>query len=414
MKKLLFVTYGGGHANLINLVASHLTETTNYKIVVLALTSGYKKLKKDLFSCEVKSISDYMHLFKSEHEEIQTYGKKYLKDNYQKNGNVTKQETINYIGLSFFELVAKNGIHEAEIIYKEKGRRAFEPLNAAKRIIRFESPDLLISTSSPRFEIASVRASKQLGIPSLQILDFFDNQFISKEADYIACSNDKIKKKLEENGKNNLVVRSVGQPSIESTVKLIKNLEPKKISRRMNIDPKKKTILVATQRLMEFQNDASIGKYIDSEKVYLSLFEQIAKAKKINDFNVLLRIHPASENKQAYSKILAQYPFIKFLNDDLNVEESLALCDLLITHSSTIAVEAVCAEKKVITFKHPYEISYPWNDLTEEPFIFLSDLKTVNEKITEVFSERIKYSKKSFFPLNSLENIRMFIEEIFN
>ena len=69
----------------------------------------------------------------------------------------------------------------------------------------------------------------------------------------------------------------------------------------MNIDPKKKTILVATQRLMEFQNDASIGKYIDSEKVYLSLFEQIAKAKKINDFNVLL-IHPASENKQDIQK----------------------------------------------------------------------------------------------------------------
>ena len=55
-----------------------------------------------------------MHLFKSEHEEIQTYGKKYLKDNYQKNGNVTKQETINYIGLSFFELAAKNGIHEEQ------------------------------------------------------------------------------------------------------------------------------------------------------------------------------------------------------------------------------------------------------------------------------------------------------------
>ena len=119
MKKLLFVTYGGGHANLINLVASHLTETTNYKIVVLALTSGYKKLK-DLFSCEVKSISDYMHLFKSEHEEIQTYGKKYLKDNYQKNGNVTKQETINYIGLSFFELAAKMEYTRQKLSIKKK------------------------------------------------------------------------------------------------------------------------------------------------------------------------------------------------------------------------------------------------------------------------------------------------------
>ena len=56
----------------------------------------------------------------------------------------------------------------------------------------------------------------------------------------------------------------------------------------MNIDPKKKTILVATQRLMEFQNDASIGKYIDMKKC-ICPFEQIAKAKKINDFNVLLR-----------------------------------------------------------------------------------------------------------------------------
>ena len=49
----------------------------------------------------------------------------------------------------------------------------------------------------------------------------------------------------------------------------------------MNIDPKKKTILVATQRLMEFQNDASIGKYIDSEKCICPFSNKLQKQRKL-------------------------------------------------------------------------------------------------------------------------------------
>ena len=414
MKKLFFVTYGGGHANLISLVVSDLIEKTDYKITVLALTSGYKQLKKDLYGCEVKAISDYMHLFGPNKEEIQKFGKKYLKDNYQKHGNVTKEETINYIGLSFFDLATKNGLSEAEKIYNEKGRRAFEPLEAAKRIIISESPDLLVSTSSPRFEIASIRAGKQLGIPTLQILDFFDNQYNAKEADYIGCSNDQTKKILEKNNPNNAKISSVGQPSIERTVMLIKDLDREKLSRKINIDPKKKTILVATQKLIESRRNYPGGKYIDKEEVYIQLFNEIAKAKKHNDFNVLLRIHPASENIESYSKILEQYPFIIFSNENLNVEESIAVCDLLVTHSSTIAIEAACAKKNVITFKHFYDIDYPWDEFTQDPYIFVPDLKDINKKITEVFSFGQKSSAKSFLPSNSLENIRLLIQEVVN
>ena len=287
-----------------------------------------------------------MHLFSSDIEKIRGYGDKYLEDNYHKNGNVSEEETINYIGLSFFDLVTNYGINGAEKIYKKKGRRAFEPLNAAKKIISFESPDLLISTSSPRFEIASIRAAKQLGIPSLQILDVFENKYNLKEADYVGCSNDQTKKILEKNNMTNSNIRAVGQPSIENTVKLIESIDCRTLYKKIQINPEKPTILVATQKLMEFSNDVSMGRYIDKESVYLKLFDEIAEAKKHDDFNVLLRIHPASESKESYSRILEKYPFIIFSNEVLDVQQSIALCDLLITHSSTVAIEAACAKKK--------------------------------------------------------------------
>ena len=125
-----------------------------------------------------------------------------------------------------------------------------------------------------------LKTSKQLGIPSLQILDFFDNQFISKEADYIACSNDKIKK-IRRKWKNNLVVDQLGNHQL-TPLNLLKICDQKKYPKRMNIDPKKSFILDLAFRLMEFQNDASIGKYIDSEKVYLSLLSnKLQKQRKL-------------------------------------------------------------------------------------------------------------------------------------
>ena len=414
MKKLFFITYGGGHANLVKLVAEDLNRNTDFEIIILALTTAYKELKDQLKNLKVQSITDYMHLFSSDIEKIRGYGDKYLEDNYQKNGNVSEEETINYIGLSFFDLVTNYGINGAEKIYKKKGRRAFEPLNAAKKIISFESPDLLISTSSPRFEIASIRAAKQLGIPSLQILDFFENKYNLKEADYIGCSNDQTKKILEKNNMTNSNIRAVGQPSIENTVRLIESIDCRTLYKKIQINPEKPTILVATQKLMEFSNDVSMGRYIDKESVYLKLFDEIAEAKKHDDFNVLLRIHPASESKESYSRILEKYPFIIFSNEVLDVQQSIALCDLLITHSSTVAIEAACAKKKVITFKHFYDIDYPFDEFTKDPFIFMPDLENMSKKIIEVFIMKQKNHSESFMPKNSLKNIRMFIEEILN
>ena len=209
-------------------------------------------------------------------------------------------------------------------------------------------------------------------------------------------------------------IRAVGQPSIENTVRLIESIDCRTLYKKIQINPEKPTILVATQKLMEFSNDVSMGRYIDKESVYLKLFDEIAEAKKHDDFNVLLRIHPASESKESYSRILEKYPFIIFSNEVLDVQQSIALCDLLITHSSTVAIEAACAKKKVITFKHFYDIDYPFDEFTKDPFIFMPDLENMSKKIIEVFIMKQKNHSESFMPKNSLKNIRMFIEEILN
>jgi hypothetical protein len=107
--KVLFVSYGGGHINIINEVIKEIIKYKNIDFKVLALTTAYDK-SVSLFSNKyIKKISDYKDLFKKDIEEINYYGSLILEDNYNASSGISKEDTLIYLGLSMFELVQTHG-----------------------------------------------------------------------------------------------------------------------------------------------------------------------------------------------------------------------------------------------------------------------------------------------------------------
>jgi len=76
MKKVFFVTYGGGHVRSVIPVIKEL-KSRGHKVSVLGLTSSVNDLKKE--EIEFKGIRDYLNLFKDEEaQKILEYGDMFI------------------------------------------------------------------------------------------------------------------------------------------------------------------------------------------------------------------------------------------------------------------------------------------------------------------------------------------------
>lgn len=409
MKKIFFVSYGGSHAEVTRSVANYFKTSKKYEIKILGLTTGYSSLsKKNNFN--VNSISDYLFLFSDIQDEISRYGEEFFLDNFDENSDVSSEDTKNYVGLSFWDLIEKYGESIAREKYSKFGRRIFEPLKVAERILSFEMPDLVITTSSPRFEIASIKAAKKLKIKTLQIFDIFATEKLPAVAAYIACVNQSQKKILLDKNLDS-IVEAVGDPNSEKTKEKVKDIDVLKIKKKIGLKQNKKVILIATQKMLIDNNKNSLGKFLDNEKIFTDVFNNLKKLNNLSDYKILLRYHPVSENEFIYRKLNKVFPFFTIVNNILSLPESIAISKFVITHSSTVGLESIISGKKVITFKHKYESDFPYPEFSQLPFQHC-EVQNINKELNSFADPLKENSYSKYMPANSLKNISNFIDMI--
>ena len=403
MRKILFVTYGGGHVNIIDEVAQSLLNIEELEFNILALTLAYPKLRGIYPKGIVKNISDFSYLFEDLNEEAIYWGNYLLDENYNINSSITKKETVHYIGYSYVDLILKHGKDRAAEIYHQKKRTSFLPTTIIEEIISKEGFDTIITTTSPRFELASIIAGNKLKKRTIQILDLFGEIQPLPQAKEIITMNKDVTKSLIKQG----VVSKFyeyGQPSIEKTVHHVKSVESSVLKNKLRI--KKKTILVATQKLVEFTKNMTKGKVVDNKSIYKTLFKDVFKIVKDFNLQLLIRIHP-SENLSFYNDFLEGENYI-LLNNEFNSIESIAISDYVLTHSSTIGVEALACGKTVFTYSHHHGF-YPIKQMQKEPF-FHSNIIGLEKAIKKVLLCNEKNEKNEIFiPLGSVQKIKELI-----
>ena len=411
MGKVLFVSYGGGHINIINEVIKEIIKYKNIDFKVLALTTAYDK-SVSLFSNKyIKKISDYKDLFKKDIEKINYYGSLILEDNYNASSGISKEDTLIYLGLSMFELVQTHGEQKAFDLYNKKKRQAFLPIKTMKKILEYEGISLVVTTTSPRFEEASLIAANELGIETIQILDLFGELYPLPRANHIICMNSYISESLKKQGLIENKYYHFGQPAIEKTVKNILSVDKVIIKNKLELNSNK-TLLYATQKPNIYNEDFSYHNFAGYETINDNIFSIFEFLYEKYDINIIVRLHP-NEDFNDYKKWFDKYKFVQYANDKCNLEESLAVCDVLLNQASTVSIEAISSNKDVFTFKYHLDKTFPLPAVMNEPFIFSDGFDTLKEKLCLYFENKLEVKKiESFLPFDSLKNIVKLIGDL--
>jgi hypothetical protein len=411
MKKVLFVAYGGGHINIIDLIADQLLLDNNIEFKILALTTAYDKVIDKYSNKIVKRILDYKTIFKNDLYKIKQYGLEILEENYNENSNISKEETIIYLGCSMFDLVQQYGYKKAQKIYKEKKRQAFLPIETMKKILKYENTDIVVSTTAPRFEQASFIAANELNIETIEVLDLFGELYPLPEAKHIVCINKNVELSLKSQGLKNRNYYHIGQPAIEQTINKILEIDKKILKKILNLK-KNIVLLYATQQPNIYNDDFSYNSFAGYETINNNIFRIFDVLNQQFNIDIILRIHP-NENINSYQKWLDKYPFVKYINNIFNLEESIAISDILLNQASTVSIEAIGAKKTVFTFKYHLDRKFPLPVVMKKPFIFSDGFKELEYNLYEYLSnQKILDRDNSFLPKNSVENIIKLIKEL--
>jgi hypothetical protein len=217
-KKILLAAYGGAHVNMIIPVAKRLA-AEGFETVILGLTTAPATLAKHGLQC--KTFRDYIGLFPDQ-DAIPALGRK-LKDTLTSNPQISEDETVAYLGLSYWDLEQTHGEATAARMYADKGRQIFKPVRVLKKILQAEQPDLVAATCSPRSEEAALLAARELGIPSVLIVNMymeglFNERDFAKDfyADHVFLPSEIGREKLIAMGRSPKALTVSGNPAFEA------------------------------------------------------------------------------------------------------------------------------------------------------------------------------------------------------
>ena len=113
VKKIFFVSYGGGHIKIVDLICRQLAERADVEFRILALTTAYAQVIDRYGPARVKRISDYLELFDDSIDDILRCGLKLVGDNHNDKIGIPRFESLAYLGLCYHDLVRRYGEQEA-------------------------------------------------------------------------------------------------------------------------------------------------------------------------------------------------------------------------------------------------------------------------------------------------------------
>ncbi len=165
MSRILFVAYGGGHVAALEPVYQ-AAKQAGHDVRFLALTTAQSYLQQRHIP-----FLRFRDLPGNDLPDVVAYGTTLASE--LANGPVDREESIAYLGLNFRDLVATAGQQGARDAFRAQGRQAFLPVGTMKAALEWIRPDLVLATSSPRVERATILAAGELAIPSVCIVDLF-------------------------------------------------------------------------------------------------------------------------------------------------------------------------------------------------------------------------------------------------
>lgn len=348
-KRLLFVTYGGGHAHMVYPVVhalrtSQAVRAGQLSVQVLALPAATYTLNHNGVEC--LGFRDFLDAELD--AEALDWGRELARQHHSPTIGVNYDDSVAYLGLNYRDLVLRHGRAGAAERFAEKGRQAFLPLFTMARIFDRLQPDFVVTSNSPRSEAAAIAVANGRGIGTLAMTDLFTGLggYVLKARD-ITFLNQTAQQMFEADG---LVDPSVstfhctGNPAFDKLLSLPREKSSAWMSAHF---PQVRDKAVVLHADMPAYWDAALKRsHFKTEAETLAELEACHAATIANGAAYLVRPHP-SQDRAFYERWLAGRPDA-YLAADCNLHALLAQADLLLARTTTVGLEAALLHKRIL------------------------------------------------------------------
>lgn len=256
--------------------------------------------------------------------------------------DILPEETRAYFAIGLRDLADVHGLSRALDITREKGRFAFEPVATMRRYLRRLKPDVVIATTSPRFEAATLKAARMEGIPSVSVGDLFlsgsvDLILSPDFAEHLAVLCEDVAERFVAAGLPADRIHVTGNPAFDL-------LAPRADAEAVRAGLRARLRVEGRKVILWPGNAVSVlpdGQALITSEEAVAALERICR----NDpaLTYMFRRHPNAP-------LAAPDGIVSGLFDDgsLSVEEALLAADIVCAQVSTVALQAALTGKPVV------------------------------------------------------------------
>ena len=347
-KRVLFVTYGGGHVHMVYPVVQALWQreavtSGQLDVQVLAMPAAVHTLRsKGIGSVGFNDFLDTMR-----DSAALAWGRELAKKHHSPTIGVAYEDSVAYLGLCFQDLVERHGQAKASDLMETQGRQAFMPLTVMARIFDRLQPDLVVTTNSPRSEAAAIAVANDRGIVTMAMTDLFTNMgsgYLIK-AKHVTFLNDTARQMFQDDGLVDPSISSfynTGNPAFD-------RIRPREqdsawMDRHFPLVAGRKVVLHAD--MPAWFDPVQKCAHLKTEEEALTELQACYAATLANGAAYLVRPHP-SQRRALYERWMEGRTDV-FLAAECDLHELLAHTDLLLARTTTVGLEAALMHRRVL------------------------------------------------------------------
>jgi hypothetical protein len=343
----LLASYGGGHTAIIAKLATALCQRGD-DAEVIGFTTAYREFRRQ----GIAAHSVVRLIDPTEDAYWLSLAQKYVGESHHR--DIMREEALAYFAIGIRDLAEEIGEEPALEKFRTDGRRAFEPIRVMRRYLQRTRPDIVITTTSPRAELALLKAARIESIPSLAVGDLFllkESQWILHPdyAENLAVLSSEVASRLISEGFPSDSVRVTGNPAFDDLVRSPYH-DARRAEVRSKLGVEGKTVVLFCSPGSEV---SMIGRpFLDIGDVVTEL-ESLCQ--ELDDHCFILRTHP-------------NWPFklpAAIRNGTLDngnwmsATDALLAADVVWTETSTMGLQAALLERRVICIGFSDYVIYP-------------------------------------------------------
>lgn len=389
----LLACYGGGHAQIIAALAAAMVRR-GLTPKVLGFTTAYRGLQRagvDALSVEA--------LLEPEDGPFLEAAERFVGP--ETHPDITAAETRAYYGLGLHDLVARFGWDEALEAVGKHGRKAFEPTTVLSRYLRKVKPDVVVTTTSPRFELAMLKAGRALGIPTLAIGDLFlvkESEWITDPgyARYLAVLSDDVAAFIAAKGYPADNIRVTGNPAFDSLATGAQDSQRRLELRKVwNLADKTVVLWPAPGGTMSM-----IGRPFQPAEQVVAALEQLCM--RDSAISYIYRTHPNTAGALSVPIVYGRLD-----QGALSPEDALLVADVVCVEASTMGLQAAVRGLPVVCVGFADYVMYPRFGLAQS-------VDTLGEAMDLIAKRAVPPPDRDRLPPvgNSTDLVLTFIEDI--